>query len=43
MKTFSVTITNKWVESLLCYEVADTHKKIADNLPLKNKRILCKK
>ena len=39
MRTFEVTITDNWIEKQLDYIQAETHKQVADQLPLKNKRV----
>lgn len=40
MRSFEVTYTENWVEKMLDYEVANTHKEVSERLPLKSKRVL---
>jgi len=39
MKTFEVTYTENWIEQMLDYQVAESHKEVAEKLPLNCKRI----
>lgn len=39
MKTFEVTITEKWIEKMLDYQVSGSHKAVANSLPLNCKRV----
>jgi hypothetical protein len=39
MTTFEVTLTENWIETKLDYQLAKSHKEVAEGLPLKSKRI----
>lgn len=39
MKIFEVKITQGWKETMLDYQTANSHKEIAEKLPIKNNRI----
>lgn len=39
MRTFEVTITENWIEKMLDYQVSDSHKTVANKLPLNCKRV----
>lgn len=37
---FEVTITDKWIETMLDYQHGENHAQVAAALPIKNKRVM---